>query len=552
MKSKDQQLLEEAYIKVLKEEYVDVSKFCSFSNLKSNTQDALAYDKNVPSKGSNYQLKLEQHCRELLNSAFLQEKYYSFEPSNNIRTRIYDFYVLSYLEFLVTKMPVKNMRDEDTELKASIIDAHKKCANGLRKELLNDVACSISGEAGYMFSEGKYNPDNFRPFGLKILAKPSIELFNSIQSVIPKNYDPTDEGKGELLWKIISNHLDKIGVSAARYINLCYQIFDEDFFMWDEDYGGAAWQDICEGWLKLNESKPFSPEEQVAIDHIFDLQHNNGSVLDKLPKYTMVTEAVEEDDDDDDEDEDYYDEEDIFAGNSGGSVEWLQRVLDHKRDAKNMYELLAYASGPVRSMAERALKERTGSTVQQSGVDRTQNPAAPMSTYAKAQKTTAETRDESKHYGIADKFAWGEEKDINKFKQLPDHIKWNNVLMNPNFRTIPNEMFKSLNDDMRLNAVSNLDIVPKLTDEVILNTSEQEKLKGFFAANLLPIIKKPNYSFMRDLYTQNSSPRKDNKKIQTMFDEVISHYIKVTNAGKLIPAILKQYSPAAQADSANK
>ena len=551
MKSKDHVLLEQAYETILESPQVQQGEelVVESPGRQNSSQSLIKEGSKAPSvKGSKHQLKLEQYCRGLLNSAFLQEKYYSFEPSKNIRTRIYDFYVLSYLEFLVTRMPVKNMRDEDTELKASIIDAHKKCAKGLREELLNDVASSISGEAGYQFSEGKYKPDNFRPFGLKILPKSSIELFNSIHSIIPNDYDPDVSGKGEQLWNIVSKHLDKIGVPAARYINLCHQLFDEDFFDWDEGYGGGAWQDICEGWLKLNESNPFSAEEQVAIDHIFDLQHNNGSVLDKLSKYTMVSEAVEDDEDDEEEEE-----EDISADDYEGdydaasSIEWLQRVLDHKRDAKNMYELLAYASGPVRSMAERALKERTGSTVQQSGVDRIQNSAAPMSTYAKSPQAkspqaTAETRDESKHSGIADKFAWGEEKDINKFKQLPDHIKYYNVLRNPNFRTITNEVFEALNDVMRLAAVDDIYIIPKLTDEVILTTSEQEKLKGFFVTNLPHIIKKTNTAFMRDLYAPNYSSRKDNKKIQTMFDEVISQYIKTAET---IPNILKYYSPVA-------
>jgi hypothetical protein len=483
---------------------------------------------------SRDQILLEQLYTKILRSAFLQEKYYSFEPSANIRTRIYDFYVLSYLEFLVTKMPVKNMRDEDTELKASIIDAHKKCTKGLREELLNDVASSISGEAGLQFAEEEYDPGNYKPFGLKVLSKSSIELFNSIHSVIPQDFNPDVPGKGEQLWKIISDHLDKIGVSYARYINLCNQVFDEDFFQWDEDYGGAAWQDICEGWLKLNESRPFSPEEQVAIDHIFDLQHNNGSVLDKLSKYSMVSEAREDDEDD----EDYYDDDEDYGG---GDFGWLQRVLDHKRDATNMYQLLPYASGSVRAMAERALKERTGSTVQQSGVDRIQNAAAPMSTYVKPKETESNVN----YHNMADEFVWGVKKDINVFKQLPDHIKWNNVLLDPNFTRITNEMFESMDTDTRLRAVNTKQVIPKLTDAVDLTTSEQEKLKEFFVTNLQHIVKNSNQVFMREMYmTHGYSPRNDNKKIQKMFDDAISEYIKIA---KTVPPILKMYSPAAKA-----
>lgn len=67
MKSKDQQLLEEAYIKVLKEEYVDVSKFRSFSNLKSNTQDALS---QIAAKFQISNLKANMWERDAMAAAY--------------------------------------------------------------------------------------------------------------------------------------------------------------------------------------------------------------------------------------------------------------------------------------------------------------------------------------------------------------------------------------------------------------------------------------------------------------------------------------------------
>ena len=74
MKSKDQQMLEEAYKQIVKEEYVDVSKFRSFSNLKSNTQDALS---QIASKFQISNLKANMWERDAMAAAYQ----YGFEKA---------------------------------------------------------------------------------------------------------------------------------------------------------------------------------------------------------------------------------------------------------------------------------------------------------------------------------------------------------------------------------------------------------------------------------------------------------------------------------------
>jgi len=51
----------------------------------------------------------------------------------------------------------------------------------------------------------------------------------------------------------------------------------------DHCYGGRGWYNACVGWELLNEASSLS-EKIVAIDHVFDIQHNNGYVLDKHPE----------------------------------------------------------------------------------------------------------------------------------------------------------------------------------------------------------------------------------------------------------------------------
>jgi len=81
-------------------------------------------------------------------------------------------------------------------------------------------------------------------------------------------------------------------------------------------------------------------DQAIQIDHIYDLQHNNGSVFDKLTKYDM-----------------------------GDGYEWLAEVLDYKRDVRSYYELIRnfvtgerLVSSDARTIALRAMKAVTGKT----------------------------------------------------------------------------------------------------------------------------------------------------------------------------------------------
>jgi len=81
-------------------------------------------------------------------------------------------------------------------------------------------------------------------------------------------------------------------------------------------YGGKAWAGIAAGWISLYESQGDRGKNIASIDHVFDLQHNTGSVFNKLKSY-------------------YKDKT---------RYKWLEYALDKKRDAVSLYELLPYVS----------------------------------------------------------------------------------------------------------------------------------------------------------------------------------------------------------------
>lgn len=290
---------------------------------------------------------------ELIYEAYLnllQEKYFSYTAPDSVRLRIYDFYVLSYLNFLVDKMPVKNYRYEDTELKASVKDACKIIASTLRESLLEDVLYAIVSETthairpadevygGYSFEQQELpHPMMFKRFDNDQDMQIYTILVNALQEHVSVNpFDDLGESRKGDIFNATLNILKKHNITVSRYVKACKSILNPEYIEWSEMYAGQPWIDICDGWLRLYYSKVNSSEEQVAIDHIFDLEHNNGSVLNKKQTY---------------------------SGN------WLKRVLDHKRDAESMYELIPHASGPVSSMAQRVLKERLGTTIASSRIN---------------------------------------------------------------------------------------------------------------------------------------------------------------------------------------
>jgi hypothetical protein len=101
--------------------------------------------------------------------------------------------------------------------------------------------------------------------------------------------------------------------------------FDSDQFEWSEGYGGPPWQAACKTWLELKHAAP--NETRMRIDRIYQLQHNNGNLLDKNPEYVGP---------------------------------WLRRMLDLKYVANSPEQLIPFASPFMRTLAGFVLHNRYG------------------------------------------------------------------------------------------------------------------------------------------------------------------------------------------------
>jgi hypothetical protein len=119
--------------------------------------------------------------------------------------------------------------------------------------------------------------------------------------------------------------------SRPEAIHMMEELFLE--LDWEHRYGGKAWSNICDAWIKLYNAK--TPEEIIIwVDHIYDLQHNSGVVFNKLDTYKEhgmdVTTAYN----------------------------WLKKALDKKKNMENIFDLVSRASPKMKEVGTRAAKER--------------------------------------------------------------------------------------------------------------------------------------------------------------------------------------------------
>jgi len=110
-------------------------------------------------------------------------------------------------------------------------------------------------------------------------------------------------------------------------VNQMKIIFDE--WDWYPAYGGEAWGRICDGYIRLYFAKTID-SQFVAIDHIYDLQHNTSTVFNKLG---------------------------VYASSDGiDAYDWIGDFLDMKRNARHMGELLESCSPPIAKLAIAVLR----------------------------------------------------------------------------------------------------------------------------------------------------------------------------------------------------
>ncbi len=115
----------------------------------------------------------------------------------------------------------------------------------------------------------------------------------------------------------------KSGGTPEKWVELARHLFQHE--QWNVSFGGPAWADIAEGWLKLYKASALG-HQIAAIDRIYDLQHNTDTVFNKVESYLK-----------------------------DGGYDWLRAALDHKRYIQSPYEIIDKVSPWMKILAKKAM-----------------------------------------------------------------------------------------------------------------------------------------------------------------------------------------------------
>lgn len=158
----------------------------------------------------------------------------------------------------------------------------------------------------------------------------TTDFFNEQQINTIMNWDePKDMGM-----TLFDNRHDSIK-AARKYFDDMDNFIDwaESCFklnIWATQYGGPAWVEIAKGYKYLSNSNP-GFDSIPWIDHIFDLEHNTGNVLNKVDRYDK---------------------------NGYG---WIKKALDFKRDSITpMLDFLDKISPSMNALSRRIRYAMTG------------------------------------------------------------------------------------------------------------------------------------------------------------------------------------------------
>ena len=277
---------------------------------------------------------------------FLIESWKNYTVSTNPEILLYDFYVASYLTTLPLDPDQKGfsgtlMGRESNEIKLDIKNAEDKLLPALRDKLSEALFIAICAEVQHIADEDmKKNRENFfehyKEYKNNQLLKKYLRNYTLFMGdSLPDEFKPTrnvDEPQQEpkqfdylQSFKSATKAIRDTGSSREQFVRLSAELFRK--MRWKALYGGKKWAEIAEAYVLLNKSPQTNAQLQVAIDHAYDLQHNTGTVLNKVKTY--------------------YNKNDI---------NWLKKALDFKANLKNVYELLPKCSSDMRKLALEAFK----------------------------------------------------------------------------------------------------------------------------------------------------------------------------------------------------
>jgi hypothetical protein len=236
--------------------------------------------------------------------------------------QLYDFYMLSTLG---------NTGDKDID--DAVRHTRERLFPTLKKELLKAVFFALMSELrhkGLTYAQQYHNEEienelktSLGPYAdifLKYID--NIRDFRGGRRTVSSERHP--EYPGEESERLKSYEAAKDAGPRWKMVKAALAAFNK--LPWVPGFGGPAWGEVARGWLKLSSAESLE-DMQVWIDHVYDLQHNNGTVFNKLKEYYKR-----------------------------GSHEWLSNALDFKARIKSPWEIRDGVSDSMKRLSQYALK----------------------------------------------------------------------------------------------------------------------------------------------------------------------------------------------------
>jgi len=243
--------------------------------------------------------------------------------------------------YLITSLPPLEWRSDP--LKFLVDDVTEEVCKEIRTELLHVSFWAICCEMYHFLSVPQTNKKLKRI--VEIMEKIRSYYNPSFTDILRTNerygakYKPDalypDEEKADYIIRnyATNDYLKKEGISKKDFVTMAKEANLIGY--WKMDYGNTPWAQICDGWLKLNDAK--STKEQIVwIDHMFDLEHNTGTIFNKLNEY---------------------------RGRDGGFT-WVREALEHKKHA-NPYHLFPFVTTEIKVISARVMHSVYGTTYQE-------------------------------------------------------------------------------------------------------------------------------------------------------------------------------------------
>ena len=236
---------------------------------------------------------------------------WSYTPPKDVSKLFFDFYALVFSDRIPIgyNVTAKDLRIQDPDLQYIWNETAERLVETLRRHLLDVVAIAIASEANYIFEylmdEDRNDLEKYRSYGLT----KKIEQLCKRVSGSNLSEDISSELRGKKTLGIMEN----LGIPRDELITFSKKMFIK--FKLGHRYGGKSWAAIANAWLLLNNAKDLQSKINF-IDHIYDLQHNTGSVFSKIKEY--------------------------FTDNEQCS--WLPIALEYKLNLKNIYQLIPLAT----------------------------------------------------------------------------------------------------------------------------------------------------------------------------------------------------------------